>query len=363
MGGDWSELNSDLLHLISKKLEKFSNLIRFRSVCKQWRLAVDSTDLPPQLPCLLQPDPTLFSTSYSAFSVSSNTTSQVKLPIGHREFKHTFHRAPSIGYLLVNSFTPVKLQFLLNPVTENKLHLPFPKGTLFHRMIYMGPNPNSNSRTAKEGVHSVVLVLDRFEKTPIKSIMFWQSNINKITTFRIPSISGPALPGYYKGKLFVTRWDRGETNVFDMETGAEMNVVIPNPNEHSMFFFLVEAMGDLLGVVHHYNYDGGIREFKFKVYRLEHTDEFDECRWIELQGIGDRVLFLTRNQGFCLSTSDFKGFRGNCIYYLELVEDRNKDGQRSYNRRLLRYNMEDGTKDELLNNVDFYATWFVPSLS
>ncbi|KAJ4792790.1 F-box protein skip23 [Rhynchospora pubera] len=358
MEGNWGELNQDLLHLISKKLGTFSNLIRFRSVCKQWRIDVEPTDLRARLPWLLQPDPTLFSTDYRVFSVSSKTTSQIKLPINHREFGHMFHKAPSMGFLLVNSFKPT--QFLLNPLTETKLHIPFPKG--YHRTIYMGPDPNSNSRTVKEGIHLVVLKLE-FEKNPINSIMFWQSNNDKITTFRIPLYSGPALPGYYKGKLFVTERLLKKTSVFDMETGAKMNVVIPNPGMHDTFDFFIEAMGDLLGVVLSYFCDGDLCMYKLKVYQLKHTDEFEECTWIELQGIGDRVLFLnTENQGFCLSTSDFKGFRGNCIYYLELVEERNKDAKSSFHRRVLRYNMEDGTKEELLNFVDLNATWFVPSL-
>ncbi|KAJ3699193.1 hypothetical protein LUZ61_002898 [Rhynchospora tenuis] len=360
---DWSELNSELLHLISKKLENFSNLIRFRSVCKQWRLAVDPADLPALLPYLLQPDPTLSSTDYRIFSVLSNTTSQIKLPIAisHEDFKNHACQGTYMGFLLVNSFTPSKAPFLFNPLTETKLHIPFSK--CINTMVYMGPNPNSKSRTMEEGVHLVAHVLDSCERDIIESIMFWRSNNDKTTTFRIPPNAGPASPVYYKGKLFVNHWQRKETSIFDMETGDEMNIVIPNPKEVPGLHVLVEAMGDLLALamVCSYFWTG---PYKFKVYRLEHTDDFEQYRWIEFNGIGDRVLFLnTQDQVFCLSTSDLEGFRGNCIYYLQLFENINKDGQCSHCNSVLRYNMGDGTTEEVLNNVDVNSTWFVPSLS
>ncbi|KAJ1692535.1 hypothetical protein LUZ63_009233 [Rhynchospora breviuscula] len=362
MRGDWSELNSELLHLISKKLENFSNLIRFRSVCKQWRLAVEPADLTAQLPYLLQPDQTnsLSSTDYHVFSVSSNTTSRIKLPISHLDFNYSARKATYMGFLLVDSSThPKPPLFLFNPLTETKLHLPFLKGKGVCKMVYVGPNPNpnSNSKTIKEGAHLVVCVADTE-----KSVMFWRSNDDKVTTLRLPFYQRPVL--YYKGKLFVNQWLRPGTIVFDMETGAEteMNTVIPNPTGCFVFNFFVEAigMGDLLGVIESRSFDSGMRRHKFVVYRLEHTDDFKHCRWIELNGIGERVLFLNiAGQGFCLRTSNLKGFRGNCIYYLDLCKNRNKDDQ----YRLLRYNMNDGTTEELQNNVHSNATWFVPSLS
>lgn len=51
---DWAGLNTELVHLIAKKVGDISNFIRFRAVCKHWRSAVPPSDLPQQLPCFIQ---------------------------------------------------------------------------------------------------------------------------------------------------------------------------------------------------------------------------------------------------------------------------------------------------------------------
>ncbi|KAJ4754213.1 F-box SKIP23-like protein (DUF295) [Rhynchospora pubera] len=370
MGEDWAELNQDLLHLISKKLGTFSNLLRFRSVCKQWRIAVDPADLPARLPYLLQPDTTLSATEtdtkthdYQVFSLLSKTTSRIKLPISHFDLKYYHNIVPSMGFVVERSFRLCEPLFLFNPLTGAKFHLPFTNATRHPSpTIYIGLNPNGNPRTVKDDVHMMHYVLDSWicGNEEFQTIKIWQSNNDDIITFRIPLESGPALLEYYKGKLFVNNWKRQETSIYDMETKAEMNIVIPNPREHPMLDLLVESLGDLLGVAISFCSEDTC---KFKVYRLEHTDNFEQCRWIELKGIGDRVLFLNKDeQGFCLDTSDFKGFRGNCIYYFNLVVERYEDGRYSCHHRVLRYNMEDRTTEELLNKVN-NATWFVPNLS
>ncbi|KAJ1702911.1 hypothetical protein LUZ63_002690 [Rhynchospora breviuscula] len=51
---DWSGFPSDLLFLISQRLSQLSDFIRFRSVCKNWRLSAPRSFAPPQLPWLIK---------------------------------------------------------------------------------------------------------------------------------------------------------------------------------------------------------------------------------------------------------------------------------------------------------------------
>ncbi|KAF3341795.1 hypothetical protein FCM35_KLT00433 [Carex littledalei] len=50
---DWAELSLNLLPLIAHKLDDIIDFIRFRAVCKQWRLATNLSDNPPQFPWLM----------------------------------------------------------------------------------------------------------------------------------------------------------------------------------------------------------------------------------------------------------------------------------------------------------------------
>ncbi|KAF3336644.1 hypothetical protein FCM35_KLT19230 [Carex littledalei] len=236
---DWAELNIELLHLISKKMENISNFIIFRAVCKNWRLATDPTDAPAQ-------------------------------------------------------FQP--------PDTIKHISIIIPKPTSF---------------------------------------------------------------GYYKGRLFLSLSIPKITWVYDATTGTKTSIEIPHPGEHVNFNFLIDAMGDLLGVMMSYievvvpsEVFQSLWKYQFEVYRLEHTDDFGCCRWSKLNGIGDRILFLQEyyNYGFCLRASDIKGPRGNYIYY------NTKYWQRDCaNGRFFRYDMEDGTTEQVaLKSPD--ALWFLPSL-
>ncbi|XP_078182798.1 F-box protein At2g26160-like [Carex rostrata] len=363
MRRDWTELNPELLHLISKKLGNLSNFIRFRSVCKQWRSAADPADPPPLLPWLLHPA-TLrrkeanMNTDYLLYSLSSNSSNQIELPITYKGFRYHNTKEPSIGFILVDQHKQFKppcelmVPYLFNPLTETKIHLPFTKPE-YYFSLYMGPDNKSNSSMVKSGVHLVVYSIER--EIEIGS---WRSDSNEFTTFKIPFKT--FVVGYYKGKIFVYLSKTRETKVFDMATGAEMNIVIPHPVECLHFNLFVEAMGDLLAVAYPHPGEGGC---EVKVYRLEHTDVFGQCRWIKLKGIGERVLFLgSPAAGFCLSASDFEGLRGNCIYYMRDCKEVKKNVVRHYNR-LFRYDMENGTSEVLLNCVPLSATWFMPCLS
>ena len=117
----------------------------------------------------------------------------------------------------------------------------------------------------------------------------------------------PTSFGYYKGRLFLSLSIPKCTWVYDASTGTKTSIEIPHPGEHVNFNFLIDAMGDLLGVMMSYievvvpgEVFQSLWKYQFEVYRLEHTDDFGCCQWSKLNGIGDRVLFLQEyyNYGF-----------------------------------------------------------------
>ncbi|XP_059626868.1 uncharacterized protein At1g65760-like [Cornus florida] len=89
--------------------------------------------------------------------------------------------------------------------------------------------------------------------------------------------------------------------------------------------YLVESCGELLMVVRHCNFprrNGNVRlrtfnpyiTTTFKVFKLRSRGWW---RWIEVDSLGDQMLFVGTNGGISLSASLFSGFRGNCIYFTD----------------------------------------------
>ncbi|KAF3331379.1 putative Kinase [Carex littledalei] len=240
---DWAELNIELLHLISKKMESLSNFIIFRAVCKNWRLATDLTDAPAQLPWLIWPTATttmpidrsqqIRDNGYFVYSLSSNTTQRIPLP-----------------------------------------NLVLPTETMKYEFVRFQP---------PETIKHISIVLPE-----------------------------PAAFGYYKGRLFWSLAIPRVTWVYDASTGTKTSIEIPHPGEEVNFNFLINDMGDLLGVMMSFIDVVGLGEvswkFEFEVYRLEHTDDFDCYRWSKLNEIGDRIIFL---QDFNYALNNVKVFSFN----------------------------------------------------
>ncbi|PIA63481.1 hypothetical protein AQUCO_00201078v1 [Aquilegia coerulea] len=86
--------------------------------------------------------------------------------------------------------------------------------------------------------------------------------------------------------------------------------------------YLVESCGELLMVYRITNYidiDDWICTFstiKFLVYRLESIDQSNDLlQWVQLESLGDRILFLGRNASLSISATGIPGVKGNCIYF------------------------------------------------
>ncbi|KAL5723517.1 hypothetical protein ACHQM5_006909 [Ranunculus cassubicifolius] len=84
--------------------------------------------------------------------------------------------------------------------------------------------------------------------------------------------------------------------------------------------YLVESCGDLLMVYRFANRDKSLKPSryvtgKFLVYKLDKSD--DPLQWVEVESLGDQMLFLGRNSSMSISAKDIPGLKGNCIYFTE----------------------------------------------
>ncbi|KAJ1699625.1 hypothetical protein LUZ63_008143 [Rhynchospora breviuscula] len=122
---DWASLPQLVVHLISEKIKSIADYVRFRAVCSPWRSASLSKPrhLPPQLPWLMNP---------RWFPLEGDDDG-TRLFYNHWQSKiHKLHLPETIdmkcfasyhGWLLVGTDLGRKV-FLLNPLTQDRIHLP-----------------------------------------------------------------------------------------------------------------------------------------------------------------------------------------------------------------------------------------------
>ncbi|KAJ3680143.1 hypothetical protein LUZ60_016421 [Juncus effusus] len=265
-------------------------------------------------------------------------------------------RGPSKRYVLVmeSPFSDDAINtppFLLNPLTRTHISLPF--SALVYCPLYLGPksnpNPSPTGMVNENDVLAVVLLVGSYDNLTRDSLAFWHSSDEKWSSVEVPK---DMAFGYYKSSFFSVCNNTKETMVVDVTTGGIL-FRIPPPQHHKGITYLIEAFGDLLGVVEPSRCNSNM---PLEDYGFEEHDG-GKPRWIKLSSIGDRVLFLDPFQGLCLNATDFDGFKGNCIYFQRMVLN-----NRRFTGILSRYDLDEGRSQMLDPNVAYDGTWFVPCL-
>ncbi|KAL5723471.1 hypothetical protein ACHQM5_006869 [Ranunculus cassubicifolius] len=106
--------------------------------------------------------------------------------------------------------------------------------------------------------------------------------------------------------------------------------VLPMDRPHNACIpsYLVESNGELLMVyrclyssikVNNHNHTKFYKfvTTKFVVFRLDQSS--GPLKWIEVESLGDEMLFLGKNTSLSVSAKGLPGFKGNCIYFTEDV--------------------------------------------
>ncbi|PIA62854.1 hypothetical protein AQUCO_00200698v1 [Aquilegia coerulea] len=84
--------------------------------------------------------------------------------------------------------------------------------------------------------------------------------------------------------------------------------------------YLVDSCGELLMVYRYSNPCNDAKNIrnvtkKFVVYKLDQSSK--PFQWVQLQSLGDQILFLGRSSSMSISAAGVPGFKGNCIYFTD----------------------------------------------
>ncbi|XP_078170549.1 F-box protein SKIP23-like [Carex rostrata] len=328
---NWSELPEDILHLFSKKLPDISDFIRFRAVCKSWRLAALVNDPPPQLPWLLEHRLQHRGNAIIRFyCLSSSKVHTITCPRSLGAWLH----GPGCRYLLASHLGNSE-RYLLNPLTHDQIRVPDAVNVHGFLPDYIGPD-------TIEGGDIVVMS----ENTNMMA--FWRSEADDwVYVEGVGNWYGGN--AYYMGQYFSRDNHTGITNVIDIATKKLVYQVAPPDGTNPLLkgrTIIVESGGKILRLFQH----SKAEMCQFDIYCLYFGDGKQKCCWVKITDIGDQMLFLQYNRGFSFCASKFVGLKRNCIYFLQGW------------RYLCRYDIGDGTTEVLPCPFDTVGTWFVPSL-
>ncbi|KAJ3696475.1 hypothetical protein LUZ61_000180 [Rhynchospora tenuis] len=325
---DWSELPSDLIHLIAKKLPDILDFIRFRAVCKMWRSSAPVSDPPHQLPWLLE----LFKRERNYrtlrrqqryYTVSSGQT--LMIPFTHRRPKlGTWIDGGACSHYLAFNDVDCIVSFL-NPLTNHRFSLPayLMSRPLFYGtpwMVWTGTDPIRDRCV-------VVVDRDRTLGNGICGWCFYDPHNNKWVDqegFFYASC-------YWKGKFFSTSlgWT---TEVFDAYS-KELLHEIPPPQDEVLKdnrdelvwrlreTYLLVSSGVILRVSWFYGSKRkAIEQSVFRINRLDYETADGKPCWVRIADIGDQILFLEEMHGFSMAARSSTGFRQGCIYFIDPEE-------------------------------------------
>lgn len=349
---DWSQLNEELVHLISKKFPDLSDFVRFRAVCKQWRSAVPCSDPSPRFPWIyqhrnsLQSDFDFYSLPYAKTITFESSDKSVGTGVGVGSpakylLSHTYYHDNWKSMMMAP----------LNPPLRSLIPVPPPRD--WYRLKMMKSyDVCSVERNGEYGFFFENIIYEKkynFGLCPSNEWIFKEDNYQG---------DGNA---YLKGMYFHDCPSDG-TTVTDIYSGKVLSEIPPqeraNLEDPCMHCLIESSSGDLLKVYRPYDIDLDLEEIYFEVYRLYMDKE--QAFWIEVKDIGDEMLFLDYSAtGLALSAGDFAGCEGNSIYFLkgEILEDADHPSF-----ILCRYNLGDSTIEKLPYESEKWGTWVMPFL-
>ncbi|KAJ1701021.1 hypothetical protein LUZ63_000800 [Rhynchospora breviuscula] len=391
---DWSELNLDLVYLISKKIPDLSDFVRFRAVCKWWRSAVPASDPSPRFPWIYQHRNSLLEDFdfYSLPYAKTITFESSDKKVGNA----VYGGYPVKYYLNLLSFRK-DWQTMgtapLNPPSRSLIPVPPPRS--WYRLHMMKQEMNSVVKCGEynflfenivfEGKYNLGLCSgdwifkeDHYRGTgnAYHKGMYFEDSPTEGTTI-IDVHSGKVLlkiPPHERVNLdpvaFSLKADQLSASLDPVEefedekfSGDESSnkefsdddiVELPN----GMHCLIESSSGELLKVYRPYDIYMDVEETYFEVYRL--CMDAEQAFWIEIKNIGDEMLFLDYSAtGLALNACDFAGCEGNCIYFLkgEILE-----AEKFPSFILCRYNMVDGKIQKLPYPSERWGTWVIPFL-
>ncbi|KAJ3686900.1 hypothetical protein LUZ61_016064 [Rhynchospora tenuis] len=327
----WSELPSELLYLIAKKLPDLVDFIRFCAVCSTWRSSVALSDRPHQFPWLLEllerDRFSILRRRQRFYSVSSGET--LIIPFKNKKLKlHSFiHGEIYSGYLPFADDSGKVLSFF-NPLTKDFFSLPSMQyGLGVHWMVWTGSDPIRKR---------CIVVVDRdpermgdlggcafYDPSSSKWVETWGYFCNRERC-------------YWQGMLFCACIN-SNIEVFDVHSGKLLHRIPPPKIEwlQSRFnrnsiaqqlrkSYLVVSSGVILRVLWFHDFWGKkpVEQSVFHIYRLNYERAEDKFCWDRIDDIGDEILFFGEMNGFSMTAKPSIGFKKGCIYFIDPKENK-----------------------------------------
>ncbi|XP_078166469.1 putative F-box protein At2g16290 [Carex rostrata] len=344
---DWSDLPPDILQTISKRLHDIFDFIYFRAVCKKWRTATSISDLPSQIPWLLEERNNVKnsdSENLRFYSLFSGKIRSIHCPPSRG--KYLF--GPSHGYLYAaNLDSDYSTYSLLNPLTKDEMIIDFER--YFHTfLVCMGPDPMGSDN------HMAFSFLD--DGLP-ETIGFYQPCNSEWDYVEAPHLLSNSGHACFKGIYYMNETGTGNTLVVNIAGGSSISVPPPETLYSSDRVYFVESAGKILRVVK--KLDLGLAVFD--IYQLDVGVENHEYRWVKTSSIGNQILFLDWRNGISITANETTKLMGNCIYYLTS----HFDGLlrlSSESCNVYKYNIEDGLTEKVPSPFKKGDSWFVPRL-
>ncbi|CAN6585545.1 unnamed protein product [Malus baccata var. baccata] len=175
---------------------------------------------------------------------------------------------------------------------------------------------------------------------------------------------------FFKGRFCVVCRD-GRAVAVDSCLNTEM-IASPLPNisclDHEKKKMLVESLGELLLVDMYLK--GNPSDYTFEIFKLD--AHAHEKQWVKLeaQALDDRILVLGDDGCYSLSTQDFPGVEGRCIYFHEPLHSKSYEFHRlrSMLSDIAVYSLDSGRVSRLADFPSSYIifcpppTWTWPNM-
>ncbi|KAL6220767.1 hypothetical protein ACLB2K_008523 [Fragaria x ananassa] len=399
---DWSDLPKEIWPIIGKFIHTRIDVLRFRSVCSVWRSSRPPFLRPPPPPLPLKFSPSAADPKLRAL-LFQNTTYRIE-PIADHNRKCGACSKSKPPFLIKLEYNPNSGEMrLVHPVNSSPLRCyrnPKPKefNLLDFQLVELrksyvlkfGKNSNFNVKS----VHRLVVVPSEFLEFSDVSGIFMIYNGGRLAFVRFGDDKLTRVDEnahyddiiVYKGQCYVVdKWG----TISWISSGLQVIQFSPplcgfGGQKYLGQKYLVESCGDLYVVDqffekvtyhdnvnrvlpqnldnelmfwHHRNRQDDADTIGFRVYKLDQ----EWGRWVDVKDLGDYIFILSNDGSFSVSSSEFGGVKGNCIFFSESVLSTSRT---FYNRV---FNLEDGRISSLVSlhsqMVHPPTSWLSPDLS
>ncbi|CAO2833782.1 unnamed protein product [Amaranthus hypochondriacus] len=358
---NWSEIPQDILLKISKSLKIYSDYIHLRAVCRHWHTILPSKPpktLPCQLPWLLLP-PSNPATGNSRRIFNILTNKLYSLSILESSYPRRI-LGSSHGYLIISSGTPEI--FCLNPITNSKVTLPslssLPGVVSFsfsnlgreyliqdqftHQIYFLDlqqmrddfirklvlsspPSSGSQSQSRPESPTLVFAIVTSF-LTKTTELVFCTTLDDKWNWVPVSDFTAEDVIYCESDGLFYAVNKNGDIGSFKISVGGICEVVSIWNSVDLMrgdLKYLVLIDDEMILLTRNLGSEADLitycelyKTVGFEVFRFS-KDGVGRVRWVPVPNIEDWMVFVGESSSVALLASDFRGCRGNHIYFTD----------------------------------------------